>query len=231
MQTSKCVFCRVIAGELPSIKVAEWPDAIAIVPIAPVTGDRFPPSEGHILVFPKAHVADYATDPIVTAATFGRAAELARGRDSNLITSKGAAATQTVHHLHVHLVPRVAGDDLPLPWTPQQTQKSIVTPTSTPAPDTLVEYDCVGGALIDDCARGMVKHARNSNSEVVAMFNGVRLKTPPGILADDLSPRDLEVAAMWIVDSYFAHMDRRGVGVQAPTVENRFTEGFGESAK
>lgn len=211
--THQCVFCKIIAGELPSIKVAEWPDAIAIVPLDPVTGGRFSHGDGHVLVIPKAHVADYSTDPMVTAATFGHAAELARGRDSNLITSKGEAATQTVFHLHVHLVPRVAGDSLPLPWTPQQSRE--VSPTyATVCPEDPAEYLCAGGVRIDDCARGMVKHARNLTREVVATFNGVRLKTPPGILAEDLTPRDLEIAALWVVDSYFARMDRRGVGVQ-----------------
>ena len=220
MSDPKCVFCRIISGALPSTKVAEWADAIAIVPLAPVTEARFPPGEGHVLVIPKAHVSDYATDPIVTAATFGHAAELARGRDSNLITSKGAAATQTVFHLHVHLVPRVVGDALPLPWTPQQSRESVVAPVPSVPGDLPAEYLVVGGARIDDCAHGMVKHARSLNREVVATFNGVRLKTPPGVLANDLTPGDLKVAALWIVDAYFAYgdRDRRGTSVQASGV-------------
>jgi histidine triad (HIT) family protein len=120
MFDSKCVFCKIIQGLAPAHKVHEWDDAIAIVPLAPVTGERFLPGEGHVLVMPKTHVPDYAFNPEVTGRTFKRAAELADLRDSNLITSKGESATQTVHHLHVHLVPRVPRDGLPLPWTPQQ---------------------------------------------------------------------------------------------------------------
>lgn len=120
MFDSKCVFCKIIQGLLPSHKVREWDDAIAIVPLAPVTGERFLPGEGHVLVIPRVHVSDFAADPVITGRTFQRAAELADLRDSNLITSKGESATQTVHHLHVHLVPRVPRDGLPLPWTPQQ---------------------------------------------------------------------------------------------------------------
>lgn len=120
MFDSKCVFCKIIQGLLPSHKVREWDDAIAIVPLAPVTGERFLPGEGHVLVMPKTHVPDFAFNPEVTGRTFQRAAELADLRDANLITSKGESATQTVHHLHVHLVPRVPRDGLPLPWTPQQ---------------------------------------------------------------------------------------------------------------
>lgn len=107
-----CVFCAIVAGQAPATVVAEWPDALAIVPHRPVV-------PGHVLVIPRTHVRDFADDPEVTAATMRRAAELARG-PANLITSAGEEATQTVFHLHVHIVPRADGDGLPLPWTPQQ---------------------------------------------------------------------------------------------------------------
>ncbi len=113
-----CVFCQIVAGTAPADVVREWPDAIAIVPLNPVIED------GHVLVIPRAHVTDAFTDSTVTGATFARAAEF--GSDefpaANLITSVGGAATQTVFHLHVHVVFRSSGDGLPLPWTPQQTQ-------------------------------------------------------------------------------------------------------------
>jgi histidine triad (HIT) family protein len=54
-----------------------------------------------------------------------RAAELmAEHPAANLITSKGSAATQTVFHLHVHLVPRQVDDGLPLPWTPPRSRSA-----------------------------------------------------------------------------------------------------------
>ncbi|HEY3477867.1 MAG TPA: HIT domain-containing protein, partial [Streptomyces sp.] len=72
------------------------------------------------LVVPRVHVADAGVDPDVTAAVMRRAAELAGVVESaNIITSVGAAATQTVFHLHVHVVPRRVGDGLALPWTNQ----------------------------------------------------------------------------------------------------------------
>lgn len=111
-----CVFCRIVAGEAPATVVWEWPDALAIVPLNPVT-------PGHILVLPRVHVPDFTTDPAVSGLTAQRAAELGRDlglADANEITSRGPAATQTVWHLHRHLVPRTCGDGLPLPWTPQQ---------------------------------------------------------------------------------------------------------------
>jgi histidine triad (HIT) family protein len=108
-----CVFCAIAAGVAPANVVREWPDAVAFRPLNPVT-------DGHTLVIPRAHVDDAAVNPAVTALTMRRAAELAEGAGSlNLITSVGTAATQTVFHLHIHIVPREDGDGLSLPWTGQ----------------------------------------------------------------------------------------------------------------
>jgi histidine triad (HIT) family protein len=104
-----CPFCEIVAGRAPGVLRREWDDAIALVPLNPVT-------PGHTLIVPKAHVANYAEDPDVTSAVMRRAAEYAPAGASNLITSLGPAATQTVQHLHVHVVPRKTGDGLPLPW-------------------------------------------------------------------------------------------------------------------
>ncbi|WP_078890892.1 HIT family protein [Streptomyces sp. NRRL B-1381] len=112
--TAACVFCRIVAGHAPADVVREWGDVIAIRPLNPVT-------PGHVLVIPHTHVADVGELPGVSARTMACAAELAAGLPAvNVITSKGAAATQTVAHLHLHIVPRTAGDALPLPWTPGQ---------------------------------------------------------------------------------------------------------------
>lgn len=123
-----CVFCRIVAGEAPAEIVTRWDDAIAFRPLGPVT-------DGHTLVVPIKHVENYATDPEVTAATMRRAAELAPHihRQSNLITSAGPWATQTVFHLHVHIVPRRPNDGLHLPWTELDAQLA----TALAQPDTL----------------------------------------------------------------------------------------------
>jgi histidine triad (HIT) family protein len=109
-----CPFCEIVAGRAPAEWVVgrdHWPDAVAFVPLDPVT-------EGHVLIVPKTHVADFTSDPAVSAATVRRAAELASGspRPMNLITSRGREASQTVFHLHLHVVPRTEGDGLALPW-------------------------------------------------------------------------------------------------------------------
>ncbi|WP_019329396.1 HIT family protein [Streptomyces sp. TOR3209] len=113
-----CVFCAIAAGEAPAVIVREWPDALAV---RPRSGGVHP---GHVFVLPRVHVEDAGTDPEVTATVMRRAAELMAGHPAvNLITSKGEAATQSVFHLHVHIVPRQEGDRLPLPWTPQHTAR------------------------------------------------------------------------------------------------------------
>lgn len=110
-----CIFCQIVAGEIqpPSGILKRWSDAVLFEPLNPVT-------PGHLLVVPVAHVSSYVDDPVVSAAVIARAADAAQGlvyAESNLITSCGDAATQTIHHLHLHLAPRHAGDGLKLPWS------------------------------------------------------------------------------------------------------------------
>lgn len=112
--TGGCVFCAIVAGQAPATIVQAWDDAVALVTIEPYTA-------GHVLVIPRVHVPDAAADPEATAAVMRRAAELARDTMSaaNILTSWGALATQTIRHLHVHVVPRVGGDQEQLglwPW-------------------------------------------------------------------------------------------------------------------
>ncbi|MFI8504507.1 HIT family protein [Streptomyces sp. NPDC085524] len=117
MQT--CVFCDIAAGQAPAVIVRQWPDALAIRPRSGGVND------GHVFVLPRVHVADAGTDPEVTVAVMRRAAELmAELPAANLITSKGEAATQSVPHLHVHVVPRQTDDGLPLPWSPQHAARA-----------------------------------------------------------------------------------------------------------
>ena len=111
MSTIDCPFCEIVAGHAPATVIREWPNALAIVPLNPVV-------DGHVLVIPKVHIRDFTADPIAAADTMCRAAQLGRElkRPMNLITSKGREATQSVFHLHLHLVPRAENDGLALPW-------------------------------------------------------------------------------------------------------------------
>lgn len=108
-----CPFCEIVAKRAPARKVAWWLNALAIEPLNPVT-------PGHVLIIPKRHVADALEDPVVTGHVFQCAADYARDEvvgPCNLITSVGSSATQTVFHLHVHVVPRSPEDGLKLPWS------------------------------------------------------------------------------------------------------------------
>lgn len=110
-----CVFCEIIDRPWTATIVRNWPYALAIVPLNPVT-------KGHTLVLPKDHSADFTTGSQALLWAMMGAAQLGRemGGDMNLITSRGPAATQTVFHLHLHLIPRTAGDGLALPWSPEK---------------------------------------------------------------------------------------------------------------
>lgn len=108
-----CVFCQRIADH--EYQASGLPGVGRFPPLGPVV-------PGHMLFVPYRHVSNAAEDPLVTSRVFEAAADWAQCQREphNLITSTGAAATQTVRHLHVHYVPRATGDGLPLPWTGQQ---------------------------------------------------------------------------------------------------------------
>jgi len=108
IEAADCVFCKIITGRAPATFVRQWADAVAIVPLHQVT-------DGHLLVIPKTHVRDASESPHVAGLTMARAAEIARP-PFNIITSAGREATQSVWHLHLHIVPRREDDGLALPW-------------------------------------------------------------------------------------------------------------------
>jgi histidine triad (HIT) family protein len=115
----ECLFCKIVAGEIPATIVAQDERTITFMDISPAT-------RGHALVIPRAHVRDvHEIDPedlkaVVVAAQALAAKALDRlGADGvNLLNSSGAAAWQTVFHFHMHVIPRYAGDPLRLPWAP-----------------------------------------------------------------------------------------------------------------
>jgi histidine triad (HIT) family protein len=111
MMNLECVFCRIVDGTEPVRNERRWADTMAFEPLNPVT-------PGHLLVIPTRHVRDFTEDPYISGRVMRRAAEIAVP-PCNLITSAGEEATQSVMHLHVHIVPRSAGDGLALPWTGQ----------------------------------------------------------------------------------------------------------------
>lgn len=108
-----CVFCAIVAGEAPAIRIYENDDYLAILDIRPFT-------RGHTLVVPKRHTADLTDTPPQTVAdmvTIGqRIAKAARTTEladaTNIAINDGRAAFQTVSHIHLHVLPRRNGDKL-----------------------------------------------------------------------------------------------------------------------
>ncbi|HWC27730.1 MAG TPA: HIT family protein [Solirubrobacteraceae bacterium] len=116
-----CLFCKIVAGEIPATVVAEDERTIAFMDISPAT-------HGHALVVPRVHVRDLREiDPedlkavaATAQAVAVRAIERLGADGVNLLNSNGSAAWQTVFHFHVHVIPRYEGDPLKLPWVPTQ---------------------------------------------------------------------------------------------------------------
>ncbi|HTA12287.1 MAG TPA: HIT family protein [Solirubrobacteraceae bacterium] len=121
MAEPDCIFCKILAGELPAHIVAEDERTIAFMDIAPAT-------RGHALVIPRVHASDLLSispeDLSAVAQASQRLAVRVKerlGADGvNLINSCGAAAWQTVFHFHVHVIPRYREDPLRLPWVPAE---------------------------------------------------------------------------------------------------------------
>ncbi len=108
-----CIFCKIVSGEIPSVKVYEDDRVLAFMDINPL-------NDGHLLIIPKAHAAtiDEITEAdflAVMSATHKLAAAVNKTLNPdgmNLLQLNGKAANQLVPHLHVHIVPRWFGDRL-----------------------------------------------------------------------------------------------------------------------
>jgi histidine triad (HIT) family protein len=114
---SDCVFCKIVAGQIPSTRVYEDEHTLAFMDIGQV-------NPGHVLVAAKKHADNlYALDDAQLAALARTGARVARAiRDAfkpeglSVYQANGKAAGQTVFHYHVHLLPRHAGDGMELTW-------------------------------------------------------------------------------------------------------------------
>jgi histidine triad (HIT) family protein len=109
-----CIFCRIVAGESPATTVFEDDDVIGFLDIRPIT-------RGHTLIVPKRHATNLEDlDPDLGLRIFAAGHRLAQalrrsdlGADgAHLLINDGAAAFQTVHHVHLHVIPRSHGDRL-----------------------------------------------------------------------------------------------------------------------
>ena len=113
-----CVFCKIRDGQIPSVRVFEDEGTIAFMDINPM-------NEGHCLVIPRVHAATIfeieETDLQAAIATTRRVAralrQALRPEGLNVLQANGAAAFQSVPHLHFHLIPRWSGDGKGFDWT------------------------------------------------------------------------------------------------------------------
>lgn len=114
-----CVFCKILAGNIPSTTVYEDDDFKAIMDISPAT-------KGHIIIIPKKHVAniyemddDMASKVLIVAKKIaGAIKDELQCAGLNIIQNNGEVAGQTVFHYHMHIIPRSQGDTVKVTWEP-----------------------------------------------------------------------------------------------------------------
>ncbi len=112
-----CVFCRIVAGELPASKVFEDEATIAFMDLQSV-------NPGHLLVVVKPHRANiYELDDELAAAVFRTTTRMAKALKAvtgcqgvTLFQANEKAGAQTVFHFHIHVLPRWEHDGLALAW-------------------------------------------------------------------------------------------------------------------
>lgn len=112
-----CIFCKIISGEIPSAVIFEDEEFKAI-------SDRFPGNIGHVLVLPKKHYSNiFDIDEDVAGRLFRLATKIAKNMKEvlgfeamNVVQNNGSLAGQTVHHFHLHLIPRYENDKVQIKW-------------------------------------------------------------------------------------------------------------------
>lgn len=121
MREENCIFCKIANGEIPSKSIYEDEDFNVILDLGPAT-------RGHALILPKEHAAslfelpdETAQKVMVLAKKLGKQMMKNLKADGfNLVQNNGEAAGQTVHHFHLHLIPRYQNDGQHILWEPQE---------------------------------------------------------------------------------------------------------------
>ena len=112
-----CIFCKIVAGTIPCFKLHEDAATLAFLDINPVNA-------GHALVIPKAHApnlfesadGDLAAVMAVVRRVATAVEKTVKPDGINLLQANGPGAAQSVFHFHMHIIPRVQGDDLKMNW-------------------------------------------------------------------------------------------------------------------
>lgn len=119
MRDANCVFCKILDGVIPSVKLYEDEEFVIILDIGPA-------AFGHALIIPKDHYANLYEMPeellgkvMSLAKVWGeKLVKVLKADGLNLVQNNGLAAGQTVFHYHLHLIPRYEGDGVGELWTP-----------------------------------------------------------------------------------------------------------------
>lgn len=126
MAVKECIFCKIVAGEIPSQQIYKDADVLAFLDICPV-------NPGHCLVVPKQHYSSLEAVPdklvgkiMIVAKKIGAILAGSIGAEGfNLGLNNGPAAGQAVGHVHMHVMPRFQDDGLEL-WPGKEiTQKEL----------------------------------------------------------------------------------------------------------
>ena len=117
MSADGCIFCKMVAGQIPTVKIYEDEVVLAFLDIGPL-------SDGHTLVIPKQHFsklhdcpADILSEVGLCLGKIGKAvSEAMESEGYNVLCNNGSAAGQVVEHLHFHIIPRNSGDGVFNSW-------------------------------------------------------------------------------------------------------------------
>lgn len=122
MVKDDCIFCKISKGDIPSATIYETADFRVILDVAPA-------NKGHVLILTKEHFdnifqmdAETAGKLFSLATVVARAIKEETGCDGlNVLQNNGEVAGQTVHHFHLHLIPRFKDDGVVIKWEPKET--------------------------------------------------------------------------------------------------------------
>lgn len=119
MKKDDCIFCKIANGEIPSKTLYEDDDFRVILDLGPAT-------RGHALILPKEHAANLCELPdelagktlVLAKKLAAKMTEKLQCDGFNLVQNNGEVAGQTVHHFHMHLIPRYENDGQKINWVP-----------------------------------------------------------------------------------------------------------------
>lgn len=127
MKKDDCIFCKIAAGEIPSTTIYETGEFKVFFDVSPA-------SKGHALIIPKEHFDNvFSIDSETASKLFSLATSVARALKietdcdgMNLLQNNGEVAGQTVHHFHLHLIPRYKDDGIKLTWEQSEADKEYL---------------------------------------------------------------------------------------------------------